>query len=87
MYLFLHLQFNPRKSGTPRRNEIVFVSPTGEEIKTRRQLEQYLKSHPGGPSTSEFDWSKGSSVCVCVCVCVYVSGMHEYTCVLLNKCF
>lgn len=53
--------FNPRKSGTPRRNEIVFVSPTGEEIKTKRQLEQYLKSHPGGPSTSEFDWSKGET--------------------------
>ncbi|XP_059430009.1 methyl-CpG-binding domain-containing protein 11-like [Corylus avellana] len=53
--------FNPRKSGTPRRNEIVFVSPTGEEIKTKRQLEQYLKSHPGGPSTSEFDWSTGET--------------------------
>ncbi|XP_041991654.1 methyl-CpG-binding domain-containing protein 11-like [Salvia splendens] len=54
-------KFAPKKSGTPQRNEVVFVSPTGEEIKSKRQLEQYLKSHPGGPSTSEFDWSKGDT--------------------------
>uniref|UniRef100_A0A2N9HCZ8 MBD domain-containing protein n=1 Tax=Fagus sylvatica TaxID=28930 RepID=A0A2N9HCZ8_FAGSY len=53
--------FTPRKSGTPRRNEVVFVSPTGEEIKSKRQLDQYLKSHPGGPSISEFDWSTGGT--------------------------
>ena len=52
-------QFAPKKSGTPQRNDVVFVSPTGEEIKSKRQLEQYLKSHPGGPSASEFVWSKG----------------------------
>ncbi|XP_075634198.1 uncharacterized protein LOC142606748 isoform X2 [Castanea sativa] len=54
-------KFNPKKSGTPRRNEVVFVSPTGEEIKSKRQLDQYLKSHPGGPSSSEFDWSTGGT--------------------------
>lgn len=53
--------FNPKKSGTPRRNEVVFVSPTGEEIKSKRQLDQYLKSHPGGHSSSEFDWSTGGT--------------------------
>ncbi|KAL6894576.1 hypothetical protein ACP4OV_008674 [Aristida adscensionis] len=37
--------------------EVVFVSPTGEEIKSKRQLSQYLKAHPGGPASSEFDWA------------------------------
>lgn len=54
-------KLSPKKSGTPRRNEIVFISPTGEEIKSKRQLDQYLKSHPGGPSASEFDWSTGET--------------------------
>jgi len=38
------------------RFEVLFVSPTGEEIKSKRQLTQYLKAHPGGPASSEFDW-------------------------------
>ncbi|PIN10639.1 hypothetical protein CDL12_16760 [Handroanthus impetiginosus] len=54
-------KFTPKKGGTPQRNDIVFVSPTGEEIKNKRQLEQYLKSHPGGPAVSEFDWSTGDT--------------------------
>ncbi|XP_056166008.1 methyl-CpG-binding domain-containing protein 11-like [Syzygium oleosum] len=54
-------KLTPKKSGTPRRNEIVFISPTDEEIKSKRQLDQYLKSHPGGPSASEFDWSTGET--------------------------
>ncbi|XP_041991981.1 methyl-CpG-binding domain-containing protein 10-like [Salvia splendens] len=54
-------KFTPKKSSIPQRNDVVFVSPTGEEIKSKRQLEQYLKSHPGGPSASEFDWSKGDT--------------------------
>ncbi|XP_042512163.1 methyl-CpG-binding domain-containing protein 11-like isoform X2 [Macadamia integrifolia] len=54
-------KFIPKKGGTPRRNEIVFISPTGEEIKNKRQLEQFLKSHPGGPSLSEFDWGTGDT--------------------------
>ncbi|KAL5999258.1 hypothetical protein ACLOJK_040708 [Asimina triloba] len=55
--------FTPKKGsgGTPRRNEIVFISPTGEEIRNRRQLDQYIKSHPGGPSSSEFDWGTGDT--------------------------
>ncbi|KAA8544376.1 hypothetical protein F0562_022356 [Nyssa sinensis] len=54
-------KFTPKKGGTPRRNEIVFISPTGEEIRNKRQLDQYLKSHPGGPSVSEFDWGTGDT--------------------------
>ncbi|XP_026659984.2 methyl-CpG-binding domain-containing protein 11 [Phoenix dactylifera] len=54
-------KFTPKKGGTPRRNEIVFISPTGEEIKNKKQLDQYLKSHPGGPSSSEFDWGFGDT--------------------------
>ncbi|KAD5317767.1 hypothetical protein E3N88_17713 [Mikania micrantha] len=50
-----------KKAGTPKKNEIVFTSPTGEEITTRRQLDQYLKSHPGGPKISEFDWGTGET--------------------------
>ncbi|KAG8388273.1 hypothetical protein BUALT_Bualt02G0108500 [Buddleja alternifolia] len=51
----------PKKGGTPKKNEILFVAPTGEEISTRRQLEQYLKAHSGNPSISEFDWSTGET--------------------------
>lgn len=52
--------FMPKK-GTPRKNEIVFIAPTGEEINSRKQLEQYLKSHPGNPAISEFDWGTGET--------------------------
>ncbi|KAL8496274.1 hypothetical protein ACS0TY_020111 [Phlomoides rotata] len=54
-------KLTPKKSGTPQKNEIVFISPTGEEIKNKRQLDQYLKSHPGGPAASEFDWGTGDT--------------------------
>lgn len=61
-------QCMPKKSGTPRRKDVYFVSPSGEEIKSKRKLEQYLKSHPGGHSISEFDWSTGFLLCeTCVC--------------------
>ncbi|KAA8540493.1 hypothetical protein F0562_024588 [Nyssa sinensis] len=52
--------FMPKK-GTPKKNEIVFIAPTGEEINNKRQLEQYLKSHPGNPAISEFDWGSGET--------------------------
>ncbi|PIN08530.1 hypothetical protein CDL12_18891 [Handroanthus impetiginosus] len=51
----------PKRGGTPRKNEILFIAPTGEEISNRKQLEQYLKAHPGGPALSEFDWSTGET--------------------------
>ncbi|TKY54842.1 Methyl-CpG-binding domain-containing protein 11 [Spatholobus suberectus] len=54
-------KFFPKKSGTPKKNEIVFTAPTGEEINNRKQLEQYLKAHPGGPAASEFDWGTGET--------------------------
>ncbi|CAA2943487.1 methyl- -binding domain-containing 11-like [Olea europaea subsp. europaea] len=54
-------KFIPKKGGTPRRNDIVFTAPTGEEIKNKRQLDQYLKSHPEGPSAAEFDWGTGDT--------------------------
>ncbi|KAL6212276.1 hypothetical protein ACLB2K_017497 [Fragaria x ananassa] len=50
-----------RQSGTPKKNEIIFTAPTGEEISNKRQLEQYLKAHPGGPAVSEFDWGTGET--------------------------
>lgn len=54
-------QFFPKRGGTARKNEIVFTAPTGEEIHSQRQLQQYLKSHPGGPPASEFDWGTGET--------------------------
>lgn len=54
-------KFMLKKGGTPKKNEIIFTAPTGEEISTRKQLEQYLKSHPGGPPISKFDWGTGDT--------------------------
>ncbi|GER27424.1 methyl-CPG-binding domain 10 [Striga asiatica] len=51
----------PKKGGTPKKNEILFIAPTGEHISNRRQLEQYLKSHAGNPPLSEFDWGTGET--------------------------
>lgn len=53
--------FTPKQGGTPKKNEVVFITPTGEEVKSRKQLEQYLKAHPGNPAISEFDWSTGET--------------------------
>ncbi|CAN1825022.1 Methyl-CpG-binding domain-containing protein 11 [Linum perenne] len=49
--------FSPKK----KKGEIAFIAPTGEEITGKRQLEQYLKAHPGGPPAAEFDWSTGET--------------------------
>ncbi|KAL5547826.1 hypothetical protein UlMin_003057 [Ulmus minor] len=54
-------QFLPKQGGTPKKKEIIFTAPTGEEISNRKQLEQYLKAHPGGPAISEFDWGTGET--------------------------
>ncbi|XVF74741.1 hypothetical protein PTKIN_Ptkin13bG0136100 [Pterospermum kingtungense] len=53
--------FFPKKVGSPRKTEIMFVAPSGEEISTRKQLEQYLKAHPGNPPITEFDWGTGET--------------------------
>ncbi|KAK6153745.1 hypothetical protein DH2020_013384 [Rehmannia glutinosa] len=50
-----------KKESTPKKNEILFIAPTGEEISNRKQLEQYLKSHAGNPAISEFDWGTGET--------------------------
>ncbi|KAI4385420.1 hypothetical protein MLD38_003447 [Melastoma candidum] len=53
-------KYTPKKSS--RRNDIVFISPAGDEIRSKRQLDKYLKSScPGGPTASEFDWSTGET--------------------------
>ncbi|KAJ7956712.1 Methyl-CpG-binding domain-containing protein [Quillaja saponaria] len=54
-------KFLPKKGGTPKKNEIILTAPTGEEINNKKQLEQYLKAHPGGPAVSEFDWGTGET--------------------------
>ncbi|KAF5932324.1 hypothetical protein HYC85_028495 [Camellia sinensis] len=56
-----HLGSCQRKEVLQGRTEIVFIAPTGEEINNRKQLEQYLKSHPGNPAVSEFDWGTGET--------------------------
>lgn len=61
MVFFLGCQFAPKKGGTHRKNKVVFVAPSGEEIGSRKQLENYLKSHPGNPPISEFDWGTGET--------------------------
>lgn len=53
--------FTPKQGGTPKKSEVVFITPTGEEVKNRKQLEQYLKAHPGNPAIAEFDWSTGET--------------------------
>ncbi|KAK7292051.1 hypothetical protein RIF29_07699 [Crotalaria pallida] len=58
---YFPLQFIPKKTGTPKKNEIVFTAPTGEEINNKKQLDQYLKAHPGGPAVTEFDWGTGET--------------------------
>ncbi|XP_019440354.1 PREDICTED: methyl-CpG-binding domain-containing protein 11-like isoform X2 [Lupinus angustifolius] len=54
-------KFLPKKSGTPKKIEIVFTAPTGEEINNKKQLDQYLRAHPGGPAVTEFDWGTGET--------------------------
>ncbi|XVF48074.1 hypothetical protein PTKIN_Ptkin03bG0161600 [Pterospermum kingtungense] len=54
-------KFMPKKGGTPKKNEIIFTAPMGEEISNKRQLEQYLKANPGGLALSEFDWGTGET--------------------------
>ncbi|CAH9089504.1 unnamed protein product [Cuscuta epithymum] len=39
-----------------RKHEVMFTAPTGEELTSKTQLRQYLKSNPGGPELSDFHW-------------------------------
>jgi hypothetical protein len=38
---------------------VSFLAPDGEEIRNKRQLDKYLKKHPGSLTVSDFDWSSG----------------------------
>jgi len=49
----------PKKDGTPKKYEVVFIAPIGDEFKTKKAIKRYLKKNPGGSSISEFDWSMG----------------------------
>ncbi|KAI5072040.1 hypothetical protein GOP47_0012146 [Adiantum capillus-veneris] len=49
------------KKGSASKKDVYFIAPDGEEIKNKRLLDRYLKSHPGGPASSEFDWSTGET--------------------------
>ncbi|KAG5618623.1 hypothetical protein H5410_018447 [Solanum commersonii] len=51
----------PKKGVRAKKNEVVFVAPTGEEIRNKRHLEKYLKTHNGNPGMSEFDWTTGEA--------------------------
>ncbi|CAN4086396.1 unnamed protein product [Withania somnifera] len=51
----------PKRGVRAKKNEVVFVAPTGEEIRNRRQLEKYLKTHTGNPGMSEFVWTTGEA--------------------------
>ena len=59
IFFFVQLQLNPIRGG---KFVVIFVAPTGEEIKTKRALTQYLKAHPGGPAVSEFNWGTGRHI-------------------------
>jgi hypothetical protein len=45
-----------RKGVKKQRRDVVYVAPDGTEVKNKKQLEKYLKKHPGGPLVSEFNW-------------------------------
>ncbi len=36
-----------------------FLAPDGEELRNKRQLDKYLKDHPGSLTASDFDWHSG----------------------------
>ncbi|KAG7021237.1 Methyl-CpG-binding domain-containing protein 10, partial [Cucurbita argyrosperma subsp. argyrosperma] len=57
----LRSEFFPKQGKSPRKHEVIFITPTGEEINHKRKLDQYLKAHPGSPAAAEFDWSTGET--------------------------
>lgn len=54
-------KFFPKQGNSPKKYEVIFITPTGEEFSNKRKLDQYLKSHPGGPASAEFDWGTGET--------------------------
>ncbi|KAL0799608.1 hypothetical protein Bca101_054783 [Brassica carinata] len=56
------VEFYPELPGAaPKTPKVEFIAPTGERIKSRRQLGKYLRAHPGSPHISEFDWTNGEA--------------------------
>lgn len=49
-------QVSGKKGETPRKKDVSFVAPDGEELKNRYQLQKYLKAHPGTAIASDFEW-------------------------------
>lgn len=56
-------QLVPRvgKGLTPTKTDVIYIAPNGEEIKSKTQLQRYLKAHKDGPAVSEFNWSSGET--------------------------
>ncbi|CAK9199034.1 unnamed protein product [Sphagnum troendelagicum] len=46
---------------TPKGKGVSYVTPDGEEIRSKRQMKKYLKGHPAGPTAADFDWTSGES--------------------------
>lgn len=59
------VQFAPKKRGAPKRKDVSYIAPNGEEIKSRRQLDKYLKAHPGRLTVANFVWTAGTSLSCC----------------------
>ncbi|KAH8935485.1 hypothetical protein BDL97_17G030300 [Sphagnum fallax] len=48
-----------KKSGIQKKKDVSFLAPDGEELRNKRQLDKYLKNHPGSLTASDFDWRSG----------------------------
>ncbi|XP_024386062.1 methyl-CpG-binding domain-containing protein 10 [Physcomitrium patens] len=44
------------RGGTPKKKVVSFLTPDGEEIRNKTQLNKYLKAHPGTVVVTDFDW-------------------------------
>ncbi|CAK9228505.1 unnamed protein product [Sphagnum troendelagicum] len=47
--------------GIPTGKDVSYITPDGEEISSKRQLQKHLKGHPGCPTGANFDWTSGES--------------------------
>jgi hypothetical protein len=56
----LCLQFIQKRGRTSKQKDVSYITPYGEEIRSKQQLEKYLKGHPGGPTAIDFDWTSGA---------------------------
>jgi hypothetical protein len=55
------IQFSKKIGGsTPKGKGVSYVTPDGEEIRSKRQMKKYLKGHPAGPTAADFDWTSGT---------------------------